>query len=50
MTSRISKAILQNERAGIEKCPASLMHNLLDAVGIGMWKLGRVNQKVIHNQ
>ena len=50
MTARISKAILQNERAGIEKCPASLMHNVLDAVGIGMWKLGRINQKVIHNQ
>jgi hypothetical protein len=50
MTARISKAILQNERACIEKCPASLMHNLLDAVGIGLWKLSRINQRTVHHE
>jgi hypothetical protein len=48
MTARISRAITDAERAKIEKCPASLMHNLLDAVGLGLWKLGRLNKKVIH--
>ena len=36
------------EREKIEKCPSSLMHNVLDSAGIGLWKLGRLNKKVIH--
>jgi len=50
MTERISRAISNDERRGIEKCYASLMHNVLDAIGIGLWKLGRINQKRIHNE
>lgn len=49
MTERISRSITPEERKTIEKCPASLMHNVLDAVGIGLWKLGRLNQRKFHN-
>ena len=49
MTERIRRALTDEERARIEKCPASLMHNVLDAVGIGLHKLNRINRKVIHN-
>lgn len=46
MTERIRRALSDTERANIEKCPASLMHNVLDAAGIGLWQLGRLNKKV----
>ncbi len=49
MTARISRAIANEERAGIEKCYASLTHNVLDAIGIGLFKLGRINKKSILN-
>ena len=45
MTERIRRALTDEERARIEKCPASLMHNVLDAIGIGLWTLGRINKK-----
>lgn len=48
MTERIRRALTDEERARIEKCPASLMHNVLDAIGIGLWKLGRINKKGIY--
>ncbi len=48
MTERIRRAITDEERARIEKCPANLMHNVLDAIGIGLWKLGRINKKGIY--
>ena len=49
MTERIRRSLTEVERKNIEKCPASLMHNTLDACGIGVWRLGRLNRKVIHN-
>lgn len=49
MTERIRRALTDDERASIAKCKASLMHNVLDACGIGLFRLGRLNRKVIHN-
>lgn len=46
MTERIRRSLTDEERRAIEKCPASLMHNVLDACGIGLHKLGRLNKKV----
>ena len=48
MTERISKAITPEERLTIEKCPATLMHNVVDAVGIGFHALGRLNKRMVH--
>lgn len=48
MTERIRRAITDEERSRIEKCPANLMHNVLDAIGIGLWKLGRINKRGIY--
>lgn len=50
MTERISRAITAEERPRIEKCQASLMHNVLDAVGIGLHKLNRLNTRKIYNE
>ncbi len=50
MTERISRSITNEEREGIEKCYAKLMHNTLDAIGIGLYKLGRVNKRSILNE
>jgi len=49
MTERIRRSLTDDERKNIEKCPASLMHNVLDAAGLGLYRLGRLNRKVIHN-
>lgn len=46
MTERIRRSLTDTERATIQKCPASLMHNVLDACGIGLHALGRLNKKV----
>lgn len=49
MTERIRSRLTQEELGGIESCPASLMHNIIDAVGIGLWVLGRLERKrVVH--
>ena len=32
---------IETEVVGNVKCPASLRHNLLDAIGIGLWAVGR---------
>ena len=39
---RIEKKLSQKEIERIEKCPASIRHNAIDAIGIGLWKLGRL--------
>ena len=42
--NRLTKSLLnRKERALLSKCgaPARLMHNVVDAVGIGLWKLRR---------
>lgn len=49
MTARIRAALSPEERAKILPCAAGLMHNVLDACGIGLWRLRRINQKKIHN-
>ena len=49
MTERIRRSLTEEERGRIEKCKASLMHNVLDACGIGLYRLGRLNKKVYHN-
>ena len=40
-TARIEAQITVVERAVIEPCPASLKHNLLDAIGLGKYHLSR---------
>ena len=49
MTERIKRALTQEEKAKAEKCAASLAHNMWDACGIGLHRLGRLNKKVLHN-
>jgi len=48
MTERIRRCMTEEERVRIAKCPASLMHNVLDGCGIGLYKLGRLNKKGIY--
>lgn len=49
MTDRIRRALTSEESSAIEPCAASLKHNVYDSIGIGLWKLKRINQRVIHN-
>ena len=42
---RILKCLTDEERQRLPKLPASKLHNVIDAVGIGLWKLGRLNAK-----
>lgn len=37
--ARINGLLVPDERARIEPCPKSLMHNVFDAIGIGMFHL-----------
>lgn len=39
--ARVLAKLTPAEHARIEPCPASLLHNVLDAIGIGLWVLGR---------
>ena len=49
MTERIRSRLTKEELGRIEPCPASLTHNVLDAVGIGLAVLGRLKRKrVVH--
>ena len=43
MGKRIMSRLSEGEKWNIEKCPESLKHNVLDAIGIGLWKLGRLS-------
>lgn len=45
MAKRIEGRLSSEERQTIEPCPPSLRHNVLDAVGIGLWHLGRLERK-----
>lgn len=48
MTTRIRKALSSMEAELIEEYrtwPKSLDHNVYDAIGIGLWKLGRLNKR-----
>lgn len=42
MLERIEARLSEDEAQSIVKCPASLRHNVLDAVGIGLKYLGRL--------
>lgn len=42
MTDRIERRLDRVEKAMIETCPASLRHNVIDAIGIGLKELGRL--------
>ena len=42
MTKVIDAAITAGERITIHECPKSLRHNVLDAIGIGLWHFGRI--------
>lgn len=39
--ARTARKLSAAEMATLEPCPESLRHNVLDAVGIGLWALGR---------
>lgn len=39
---RVQRALKQGEREQIKSAPKSLLHNVLDAVGIGLFELGRL--------
>lgn len=43
MTRRIESRLDEDEKAAIVRWSAALDHNILDAVGIGLWYLGRLN-------
>lgn len=45
MTERIHKKLSPDELARIEPCPKHLLHNVLDAIGIGLWHYRRLNHK-----
>lgn len=39
---RIMKALSAEEASRIDPCPASLLHNVIDSIGIGLFDLGRL--------
>lgn len=39
---RVLSRLAEEERARIPKLAKSRLHNVLDAIGIGMWRLGRM--------
>ena len=44
MTARIESKLSPEELAGIEPCAVSLRHNVIDAVGLGLYKFGRLGR------
>lgn len=47
MTARIESKLAPVELARISPCPASLRHNVIDAVGIGLHRFGRLGVPTI---
>jgi hypothetical protein len=45
MTERIRSRLSEKEKAALEPCAASLEHNMIDAVGLGLHHLGRLERK-----
>lgn len=45
MTKRIEGRLSVEELARVDPCPASLLHNIYDAVGIGLWYFKRLERK-----
>lgn len=41
---RILDLLSPEELRNIKSCPAGLMHNVTDAIGIGLWHLGRMGR------
>lgn len=51
MTTRIIGRLSEDEKNAIEPCPASVYHNAVDAVGLGLKHLGRLERRrVIHRE
>lgn len=50
MLVRIWKKLTEEERAVVQKTNKSDREDILDAIGIGLWKLGRLNKRIIHNE
>jgi|APCry1669188970_1035186.scaffolds.fasta_scaffold01748_7 hypothetical protein len=48
MTVRIEAKLIPAERQRIEKCPASLRHNVIDAIGIGLKFVGRLEPRRVY--
>lgn len=44
-TKRIESKLTPEEIQNLVPCPASLRHNLLDGVGLGLWYLGRLGKR-----
>lgn len=49
MLARIKAAILPEELHRVQQTNKSDTEDILDAIGIGFWKLGRINARKIHN-
>lgn len=48
MTSRIKAELSAVEAGKVDKsCRRSLLHNVYDAVGIGLWRFGRLHKKLL---
>lgn len=47
MLARIRGRLTDEEKARFEKCPKSLEHNIVDACGIGLFALGRLNPRKV---
>jgi hypothetical protein len=43
---RILAALSPEEKEAIEECPASLLHNVIDSIGVGLFYLGRMGSNV----
>lgn len=44
MCRRIVQALSESERAKIPELPEGKLHNVLDAIGLGLWALGRIRR------
>ena len=47
-TARVLERLSPEEKSCIAACPASLLHNVHDAIGIGLWAVGRFEMKRVY--
>jgi len=45
MCARIEGRLSPEEKAAIRPCPTSLRHNVLDAIGVGLFHIGRLRAR-----
>lgn len=50
MNERCRLALSDDERKRIDECSAHLRHNVMDGIGIGLYKLSRVNRRKFNNE